>query len=89
MNARLQVSLPDLIPEPKTAKQKLKNDTIGFLRERDCQWQVAEVTSSGNSLVTALTERAHWSCYISSTLLLLTPLQFHYQEMWQLTMFNM
>ena len=51
MNAPLQVSLPDLIPEPKTAKQKLKNDIIGFLRERDCQWQVAEVTSSGNSLV--------------------------------------
>lgn len=50
------MSLPDLIAEPKTAKQKLKNDVIGFLEEKDCKWRVSEVSSSGNGLVTALTD---------------------------------
>ena len=40
MNARLQVSPPYLIPEPKTAKQKLKNYTIGFLREREREREI-------------------------------------------------
>ena len=40
MNARLQVSLPYLTPESKTAKQKLKNDIIGFLREREREKEI-------------------------------------------------
>lgn len=49
-------SLPDLFEEPRNNKQKLRNDIINFLREKQCQWKGSEVLSLGSSLVQALTD---------------------------------
>ncbi len=64
MNAQQQLSLkklPDLIQQPKTAKQRLMNNIITFLDERKCEWRGNdEVISVGHSFVTALTD-ALWT----------------------------
>ena len=60
MNAQQQLSLrsmPDIIEQPKTAKQRLMNGIISFLKEKHCQWRGNdEVSSVGQSFVTALTD---------------------------------
>ena len=48
-------TMPDLIEEPKTNKQKLWNDVIKFLKERNCMWKSGEGSSIGCSFVQALT----------------------------------
>ncbi|MCG8621697.1 MAG: hypothetical protein MJE68_06820, partial [Proteobacteria bacterium] len=48
-------TMPDPIEEPKTNKQKLWNDVIKFLKERNCMWKSGEVSSIGCSFVQALT----------------------------------
>lgn len=48
--------MPDLVTEPRTNKQKLWNDVIEFLQERNCTWKNTKVSSSGCSLVQALTD---------------------------------
>lgn len=57
MSSQQQLSLksmPDLIEEPKTAKQKLRNSIITFLTERNCQWRGGdEVSSMGSNLIHA------------------------------------
>lgn len=59
MDAQRQLSqktLPDTITNPKTNKQKLMNNVILFLAEKDCKWRNSEVSSAGQSLVNALTD---------------------------------
>ena len=63
MNAQRQLSqksVPDTIAEPKTNKQKLMNSVINFLVAENCAWRNNEVSSSGASLVHALTD-ALWT----------------------------
>lgn len=36
--------------------RNLMNDVISFLKEKNCKWRGSEVSSAGNSLVTALTD---------------------------------
>ena len=47
---------PDLVAEPRTSKQRLWNDIIRFLQEKNCKWKNAEVSTQGTSLVQALTD---------------------------------
>ena len=60
MNAQRQLAqraLPDLVEEPRTNKQRLRNDIITkLLMAKQCQWRSDEVPSMGNSLVQALTD---------------------------------
>ena len=60
MNAQRQLAqraLPDLVEEPRTNKQRLRNDIITKLfMAKQCQWRSDEVPSMGNSLVQALTD---------------------------------
>ena len=64
MNAQTQLSsrtnLPDLVSEPRNAKQRLRNDVIEFLRERECKWTASDVPTLGNSLTQAITN-ALWT----------------------------
>jgi len=58
-NAQIELSkkcMPDVVVEPRTNKQKLWNDVIKFLLEKNCKWKSSEVPSSGSSLVQALTD---------------------------------
>ena len=48
--------MSDLVEEPRTNKQRLWNDIIKFLRERNCTWKNINVSSYGSSLVQALTD---------------------------------
>ncbi len=52
--------MPDLIPEPRNAKQRLTNDVVGFFREKECTWTASECWSSGTSLIQAITN-ALWA----------------------------
>ena len=60
MNAQKQLAqkaLPDLVEEPRSNKQRLRNDIITkFLMVKQCKWRSDEVSSAGNSLVQALTD---------------------------------
>ena len=51
-----QKTLPDMISEPKTNKQKLRNGLLSFLEERKCRWRSSEVSSAGINLLNALTD---------------------------------
>lgn len=45
-NAQLELfkkCMPDLVADPRTNKQKLWNDIIKFLQEKNCKWKNAEV----------------------------------------------
>ena len=54
-------TMPDLIEQPRTGKQRLRNSIITFLREKKCQWRgTDEVTSQGQSFISALTD-ALWT----------------------------
>lgn len=46
--------MPDIVENPRTNKQKLWNSVIRFLSEKNCMWKNIEVSSSGCSLVQAL-----------------------------------
>lgn len=48
--------MPDGFANPKTQKQKLTNKVLEFLVQNDCAWRSDEVTMSGGSLITALTD---------------------------------
>lgn len=48
--------MPNSIEDPRTNKQRLWNDIIKFLQERNCKWKSAEVQSFGSSFVQALTD---------------------------------
>ena len=64
MNAQSQLSsrtnLPEVVSEPRNAKQRLRNDVIEFLRERECKWRASDVPTLGNSLTQAITN-ALWT----------------------------
>ena len=54
-------TMPDLIEQPRTRKQRLRNSIITFLREKKCPWRgTDEVTSQGQSFISALTD-ALWT----------------------------
>ena len=42
-------TMPPLIDDPKTGKQKLRNTVISFLKEKRCFWHSGEVENSGES----------------------------------------
>ena len=48
-------SLPDLISEPRNAKQRLRNDVIEFFREKKCEWAASEIPTLGANLIQAIT----------------------------------
>ena len=50
------IHMPDVVAAPRTNKQKLWNDVIRFLSEKNCTWKNREVASAGCSLVQALTD---------------------------------
>ena len=45
-----------MVEYPRTNKERLRNDVIKFLMEKQCQWRAAEVSSSGSGFVQALTD---------------------------------
>ena len=53
-------TMPPLIDDPKTGKQKLQNDVIGFLKDKGCVWQGSEIENSGKSLIRTLVD-VFWS----------------------------
>lgn len=56
MNASREASfktLPDIV-EPHNSKERLWNDIISFLANRNCKWKNSEVSSAGCSLIQAL-----------------------------------
>ena len=59
MNAQTQLSsrtnLLDLVPKPRNAKQRLRNEVIEFLKEKECKWTASDVPTLGNSLTQAIT----------------------------------
>ena len=60
---RSQKTMPDLIEQPRTGKQRLRNSIVTFLREKKCQWHgTDEVASQGQSFISALTD-ALWTIY--------------------------
>ena len=56
-------TMPDLIEQPRTGKQRLRNSIVAFLREKKCQRRgTDEVASQGQSCISALTD-ALWTTY--------------------------
>ena len=54
MNASREASrkvLPDVVVEPCTNKDRLWNDIISLLADKNCKWKNSEVTSAGSGLV--------------------------------------
>ena len=52
---RSHTNLPDLVSKPRNAKQRLKNDVIEFLRERECKWKASDVPVLGTTFTQAIT----------------------------------
>ena len=42
----LKKCMPELVEDPRTNKQKLWNDVIKFLQEKNCIWKNTEVSTS-------------------------------------------
>ena len=55
-NSRLQSrpALPEPVAEPRNHKQKLRNDFITFLSDKDLKWHADEIGSSGESFMKAI-----------------------------------